>query len=319
MPNFMSIPRELRDEIFHWMLKDPAKASPGSRKKVSPSDPETVVEEQPVRYPQNTTPPTTHSILQTCRQLRAEVADAVRRLGPLRYSITLTDVADSRRIYPTWHSVPMLASHVDELDVYYKIRSGKTSSIVSYLGEDFDADDTRGEEYRSRVNEDPVMASLILLRRFLERGPQFLSRKKQRPITLGVLAIRFDYPPGMRPEEVDEQIEEVLDWFQKMTFGRLDDDDSLLDDRQEMYDDLVTFICGRVSRITITLGKVQRRDWDLKTLLKRRDRLRAEEAAEQAALAAQAAAQAEAEAEAPTRAEVDVTSAEAEATTQTEE
>jgi hypothetical protein len=186
MPNILTIPREIRDEIYKWGLLDTLASCESSplqrgRKRVAydAANPETHYGEEGIRYPDHTPLPPTHSLLRTSRQLRAELLDCVRRMGPLTYRIDLTNREDKNTLYPTWISVPILTKRVDFIEVQLRTRRRKTSSISGIVS------DNDMEPYG-----DPFVRGLALLERFLERGVYFLSKKKRQTMSVGLLAIK---------------------------------------------------------------------------------------------------------------------------------
>jgi hypothetical protein len=286
MPNLLSLPREIRDDIYKWVLNGPfpsrtSKSSRRTRKRISkqvatsnsadnPSNPADQASdgaapgpaidpdvdyydcEETVRYPLTTPLPPTEALLQANQQIRAEMLDTVSR-APLRYKIDLAFRDDTATYYPTWISVPALSHRVDVLDVDLRVRPGKTSSLCS-----INDDDTHERE------GDVFFGGLMLLRRFLDRGVFFLSKKKTQKITIGLLALNILTQGvdigGKEPKELIDDIGEFLDeWFRGNTF----DDTPYTAERQ---DELLRFFAERIDRFSCRFGNASR-EWDVKAAI----------------------------------------------------
>ena len=108
MPTLLSIPREIRDQIYDWTLSDTL-ASPRSRDMQRerkhlipfPFDPETLFGEDTVQYPVHTSLPPAHGLLHTTRQIRHEFLDSIKRLSNIRYKVDLLDRKDRVVLAPT--------------------------------------------------------------------------------------------------------------------------------------------------------------------------------------------------------------------------
>jgi hypothetical protein len=220
--------------------------------------------EETVRYPLTTPLPPMHSLLYTSRQIRAELLETLARTR-LRYKIDVSFRDDTDILYPTWISVPALSHRIDVLDVDLRIRRGKTSSLCSINGED------------EPENEgDAFSGGLMLLRRFLERGVYFLSKKKAQKITVGLLALNIlpkDLDKGGRDaNEIIEDIGQFLDeWFR----GDTDEDDYGTPQERERLDELMHFLSERIDRFSCQFEEA-RREWDIKAVISERERLRKE-------------------------------------------
>ena len=267
MPHILSLPRELRDEIYKWgLLDDLASAKSRTlqreRKRVSHSatDPETYYGEESVRYPEHTSLPPTYPLLQTSRQLRAELLDSVKRMGPLRYKIDLANRDDQDVLYPTWISVPMFSKTVDVLDVEVRVRSGKTSSVCSVVGDD-------GIEYEGDV----YSAGLVLLQRFLERGVYFLSKKKAKKIKVGLLAVNINTHEYVNEESLVETLEEWMIGQNDLGGGQ---------DVKEREDKQFRFLAERIESVRLSVNGRLSREWNLKDVLELRDEIELKRQAE---------------------------------------
>jgi hypothetical protein len=280
MPNILTIPREIRDEIYKWGLLDPLASSTSralqrTRKRIaySAADPETHYGEDSVRYPQHTSLPPTYPLLHTSRQIRAELLERVARMGPLRYKIDLTNRDDRDALYPTWISVPVLpgfqGGRVDVLECALRIRSRKTSSVWTVAG----------DEERD-YDGDVFFGGLGLLQRFVERGVYFLSKKKAEKISVGLLAIDVDkFSEYLTEEEcvkeVDDFAERLDEWMKGVNeFGTTGED-------WEREDSQFRFLASKIDRLSLSVKGSLRREWDLKEMVSKRDeeeRLRAVQA-----------------------------------------
>lgn len=274
MPNFLSLPRELRDEIYKWGLLDTLASAKDrclqhDRKRVSHSpksfsrdlaaDPKIGYHEgeEVVRYPEHTSLPPTHSLLHTSRQLRAELLDSIKRLGPVKYKIDLTGREDKHALYPTWISVPLFARHVDILEVQLRIRPGQTSSICS-------TPDDEGRE----CDGDTFSGGIALLERFLERGIYFLSKKKAQRITVGLLDIQVDSLPDVEEERAIKDIDTIADRVESWMLGTQQNG---VGDEKEKEERHFRFLASRIESLRLSFQGNLRREWDLQTMMKRRD------------------------------------------------
>jgi hypothetical protein len=308
MPNLLSLPRELRDDIYRRVLSGPlqtgtSRPSLRSRKRISkrasenvatnpandsfipaeatsdssPNEPSSSTTnttpgagyydgEETIRYPLTTPLPPMHSLLHTSRQIRAELLETLS-LTRLHYKIDLGFRSDTDILYPTWISVPALSHRVDVLDVNLRMRHGKTSSLCSVHG-DGDGDELEREG-------DVFSGGLMLLRRFLDRGVYFLSKKKAQKITVGLLAIHIllpkDRDSNVDSKEVLEDLAQFLDeWFR----GNTDEDSS--PQERERQDELMRFLAERIDRFSCQIEDA-RREWDVKAMVAERERLRQEQ------------------------------------------
>jgi hypothetical protein len=304
MPNLLSLPRELRDDIYKRVLSGPlqtgtSRPSLRSRKRVSkqtsknvatdpasdssipaavtsdssPNEPSSSITnttpgadyydgEETVRYPLTTPLPPMHSLLHTSRQIRTELLETLS-LTRLHYKIDLGLREDVDILYPTWISVPALSHHVDVLDVNLRVRHGKTSSLCSVQGDD---DELEREG-------DVFSGGLTLLRRFLDRGVYFLSKKKARKITVGLLALHILLPkdPDYNRKDSKELLKELAQFLDEWFRGNMDEDSS--PQEQERQDELMRFLAERIDRFSCQVEDA-RREWDVKAVVAEREMLR---------------------------------------------
>ncbi|OCL06710.1 hypothetical protein AOQ84DRAFT_440661 [Glonium stellatum] len=295
MPNILSLPRELRDEIYKWGLLDtlaptsdrhlhhnrkritrppnPASSGPSTDPAASASPTGYHEGEDAVRYPSHTPLPPTHALLQTSRQLRAELLDSIQRLGALKYTIDLAGRSDRNTLRPTWLRVPVLARHVDVLEVRLRVRHGRTAPIHAAAADadaDADADDGgEGEGDEADWNSDIFVAGLAILERFLERGVDFLSRKKARGTSVGLLDVQVDPVPGVGEGRAVEAVDGVAEKLEVWMLGG--QQDFLNPEAMEKNERQFKFLASRIGRLRLSLRGSSRREWDLETMVKRRD------------------------------------------------
>lgn len=299
MPDFYSLPYELRDDIYKHVLSGnlPSNATRslfGLRKRVSRQPPPDKViheestaspstrfvdEAEPVRdsaiasssfddvgyysgeenirYPLLIPQPSGNALLRASRQLRAELLNKISRTR-IRYKIHLAFRNDTDVVYPSWISVPAFSNRVDVLDVEVRFRPHKTSSLCSANGDD-----------DGRELGDPLLGSLALLERFLERGVDFLSRKRGKKITVGLLAVQIMIKgfesPNIHPDEYDEWIEaigsDVDEWFRDTRTSNI-----RFPDGPVRADQLICLFAERIDRFSIQIEE-SKREWDMKEVL----------------------------------------------------
>lgn len=216
--------------------------------------------EECVRYPLTHRIPPSQGVLRTNHQLRAEMQDMVEK-SHLRYKIKLAFRNDKDTIYPTWLSVPAVSDHIDILDVEISMRRRKTTSLFSSL---------TGESEELEQEGDLVWSGLVLLQRFLERGVDFLSKKKARNTTIGLLALHV-IPKG---DEFylasDELFEQLCGWAETLLLG-VNSDDYIFDCKeQNRLDGFAHFFAERISQVSMTVDD-RVKQWNVKECVAQRD------------------------------------------------
>jgi hypothetical protein len=273
MPSLLTIPREIRDEIYDWALHLPLTSSVDrslqrQRKRVAytTSDPESYFGEEIVRYSEQTTLPPTHGLLSATRQLRAEFLDSVRRFGSIRYKVDLSDRKDNGLVSPTWISVPIFTDKVDILEAQWRIRPGKTSSIATFAGDDI-----------SEIQSNGFSASLAMLQRFVERGVYLLSKKKRRNIHIGLLSINMDTTVEMSTTETEESVEEFISTLEQWMIG-LEGYETMAWDTaaKEREDAQFRMLADKIGKLEFKLNGVLKREFVLSEMLEKRDQEAAE-------------------------------------------
>lgn len=227
MPNFLGLSRELRDLVYMAVLNSANKPPPS---------PSADSEERHQSYEetfQGCNMYSTHpvhiasaALLLTNRQIHAEFAASIARLkrsGRLRYKLDCM-LYEEEIIYPTWLSVPVLSERIDVLEVDFRLfgdPAGNAHGYMDYWKADHGA-------------ASPVLWGLwTLLKRFLTRGPDFLSPEKdERKIEVDTLVLNVidtsypdeDWIPGydrsrddiMHSEhvvnEMSHAIDRLLEW-----------------------------------------------------------------------------------------------------------
>jgi hypothetical protein len=273
MPSLLTIPREIRDEIYEWALHSPLTSSADrslqrERKRIAHniSDTDTYYGEEIVRYPLQTTLPPTHGLLRATRQLRTEFLESVRRLGPIRYKVDLSDRKDNGLVSPTWISVPIFTDKVDVLEAQWRIRSGKTRSTATFAGDD--VPEFQGQGFS---------ATLAMLQRFVERGVYLLSKKKRRNIHIGLLAIDMDTPAEMSQTEAEEFTEEFVKSLEYWMIGNEGFQSFAWDpDAKEREDGQFRSLAQKIGKVGFSLNGVVKREWILSEMLVKRDHEAAE-------------------------------------------
>jgi hypothetical protein len=267
MPSLLTIPREIRDQIYDWSLSDTL-ASFRSRElqrarrwiQYSPSDPETLLGEDTVEFPAHTSLPPAHGLLHTARQIRLEFMESIKRLGGVRYKVDLVDRKDRGVLAPTWISVPCLPCFVDRIDVLevrWRVRERKTSSIFTSVGVS-----------RHYLMEE-FNGSLALLQRFVERGVYLLSKKKRRKVHIGVLEIHLDAGVEIGEEDLDEYAEDAclsLDLYLMGDMSHIYDGET-----RQIFDAQFEMLASKIDRIQMHANGRLKREWELADVVVRRE------------------------------------------------
>ncbi|KAF8864099.1 hypothetical protein BDZ45DRAFT_669679 [Acephala macrosclerotiorum] len=265
MPTLLTIPREIRDEIYTWSLSLPLPPQSRDRKRIShdPSDPDTHAGEHCVRYPLHIPLPPSHGILSSSRQLRQEFLGAIKRISCVRYKVDIVDRKTKGILAPTWKSVPCLPCFVDKIDVLevqWRLRSSRTSSVANCVEDD----------EREKGPWSTFEASLVMLQRFVERGVYLLSKKKREKIHIGCLEIRLDTASEMTSEaELASFVQEIGDFLDVWMVGDVpwgsDEEDKERDDEQ------FRMLAGKIDRVTLHANGGLKREWVISEMVTKRD------------------------------------------------
>jgi hypothetical protein len=214
MPNLLSLPRELRDDIYdlvfrssltlkkahlpririskkktsddeshgNWKAPHPqhdnlggAMCVPGDTNDAAIEDAVYYAGEEAIRYPNARPVPPTDPLLRVNHQIRAEMQEAIQK-KPVQWRIRLSFRDDKELLYPTWMSMPAFTDRIDTLDVEIRVRKKKTASLFSTTSSIIS--NTSSTYARDRNEGDVFFGGFALLQRLLERGPSFVNKKK---------------------------------------------------------------------------------------------------------------------------------------------
>jgi hypothetical protein len=300
MPHLLSLPREIRDDIYKWLLKGEetqGHENGGShrarlRRVLKPADTiksgarpdvpiptvsksEAVVNpgvgyydyEETIRYPAATPLPPSEALARAHPRLHDEVKDAVARTK-IHYKLKLGWRSGLQRWVPTWLSVPAFTSRVDVLEVIDCEHKGKPSSLWSL------------DDGYWKCDTDSVYAGLALLKRFLERGADLLSdttdtgRCEDQRITVGLLVFQLRCIEDQEAKYIQSSFESFADDIGQLLLGMMWP--VRRGDQLGQEDEILTFVSERVTRLELrAAGWV--RSWDMKETMVERERIKREE------------------------------------------
>lgn len=288
MPNLLSLPRELRDDIYDWLHRSSLRMKDSRHHRIRISNrghptrlpygklgsDKTVLDstyytgEEAIRYPSAQPIPPVDPLLRTSRQLRAETQESIQR-NPVHYKIRLAYRDDRSLLYPTWISMPAFTNRIDVLDVEIRIRQKKTASLFSTNSSASSIVDQSGT---STSGGDVLFGGLVLLQRLLERGPSFLGKPKDvnghSSLTIGIVTVHIvpkDLLYTMPPKDVFADTEEWVDAL------LLDKDETLSDDDEwTRLDSMMRLFASRVDLFAIQIEDM-RREWLMKKVMLERD------------------------------------------------
>jgi hypothetical protein len=269
MPHLLAIPREIRDEIYEITLAQPLQSSidpslARQRLRTGPdtASPEVIHGEKQICYPSKTSLPPSHGLLLATRQLRAELLQTVKRLGPIRYKVDISSREDNGLVVPTWIKIPILTDKIDVLQVQWRFRAKKSSSVATFDGDNVTS---WGCGFG---------ASLAMLQRFVERGVYLLSKKKRKNIHIGLLAINMDTPVDMPTELAETMANDIIsnvdEWMAGENFFAWDD---ARDERENGQFDLLS---NKIGKLRFSLDGVAKKKWVLADEAEKRRELRRE-------------------------------------------
>lgn len=213
MPNLLSLPRELRDEIYELVFRSSLTLKKAhfpririSKKQALEDEPEgkstatsqgaslggaTCVPEdtndaqigdavyysgeEAIRYPNARPVPPADPLLKVNHQIRAEMQENIQT-KPIHWRIRLSYRDDKELLYPTWVSMPAFTDRIETLDVEIRVRKKKTASLFSTTSSI--ASSTSSVYARDRYDGDVFFGGFALLQRLLERGPSFVNKKE---------------------------------------------------------------------------------------------------------------------------------------------
>lgn len=198
MSTFLSVPREIRDNIYLFVLlsESPAPTPPWLRRSEPPQH--EYDKFVGISYPLAPPPLASYALLLACRQVSAEVQDIISILKntvPLRYKIDA--VFDGQNFsYWTWVSMPYFSLHIDIVDVELRF----FGAILT------DDPERQVGEYTS---DNRLTRQLyVLLFRFMEHGPRFLAPKARSELQMRVMNVNIPrtneiHLPNMKSVEID--------------------------------------------------------------------------------------------------------------------
>lgn len=216
MPDLLSLPRELRDDIYEIVFRSSLTLKKAripririSRRKTLLSEPADEVigtddhehvargvsgipgvsnqpqtqnltyyeGEEAIRYPVAEPVPPTDPLLHVTQQIRAEMQETIQKKS-INWRIRLAFRDDKELLYPTWMSMPAFKDRIDNLDVEIRVRKKKTASLFSTASSIASTDSNVEPNYgRPKTEGDVFFGGFALLQRLLERGPCFVNKK----------------------------------------------------------------------------------------------------------------------------------------------
>ncbi|KAL8832456.1 MAG: hypothetical protein Q9170_004867 [Blastenia crenularia] len=264
---FLNLSRELRDIIYEILLlsQRAPPSSPeyrGARKQPSSADAELL--ESCNRYPAEDLINPTVSLQLTCRQVSEEIHDATLRLEKSKGLTHKLDVMmlNEDTMYPTWLSFPGLTDRIVKLDVEFRLFCDREI-------DPFTSEWKGGDGGPSLM----IWSLFTLMRRFLLRGPCFLSPvKRNRKIMVEELSINIQTPSVPPPNGFfgEHSWQAWMDrenhLHPKRIVGMMTSEMSHLLRRTRYTVRYATLIFERIKRITFSLDGEEQQSWDLTTL-----------------------------------------------------
>ena len=235
MPDLLSLPRELRDDIYELVFRSSLTLKKAhlpririSKKKVSSNETaESSSEtgrladdsegahcapgesnngrlgsldyyegEEAIQYPSAKAEPPTGPLLCVNHQIREEMQETIRK-KPVKWHIRLAFREDKELLYPTWISMPAFTDRMDTLHVEIRDRKKKTASLFS-TASSIAGTSSNTETNNDRNNGDVLFGGFALLQRLLERGPGFVNKKrgtKSSPTPLNIGCVAVQLVP----------------------------------------------------------------------------------------------------------------------------
>ena len=195
------------------------------------------------------------------------------------YKIRLAFREDKELLYPTWISVPAFADRIDVLDVEIRIRRKKTASLFSTTSSIVSQSD------EGRRDGDLYFASLVLLQRFLERGPSFLSKRiapqTHTSLTIGTIVLHVVPKDLFYPQPAKDVFSDTIEWVNEFL---VDEEEGHVNahnlERWKRTQDFLRIFTERIDRLAVQVEDL-RQEWDLKRVMAEREerfRRRREEA-----------------------------------------
>lgn len=165
----------------------------------------------------------------------------------MRYKVDISTREDNGLIAPTWIAVPLFTDRIDILEVQWRFRAKKTSSIATFVGDDV-------TKWGSGFN-----STLAMLQRFVERGVYLLSKKKRRSIHIGLLDINMDTSADMPREQIETMTDEIVrsvdEWMIGEEYFGWDDD------RKRREDGQFDLLSDKLDRLRFRVNRVLKNEW----------------------------------------------------------
>ena len=261
---FLHLTRELRDYVYEFILLSSLKPPLSPEHAGGREHPEVKGRscEECNQYPTESLVNPTLSLQLTCRQIKEEVYNAIHRLksqGSLHYRLDCM-MLNENKLYPTWLSYPAMIDEIPKLSVTFRL---------------FRDGEERQSAWRSRCVGPPEMvwSLYFLMKRFLMRGPDFLSSiKRDRKIMVQELAVDVETPSSPPPNGYDDGRGNIHDRLRKYHLHPR----RIVEIMTRYMDDLLrrtgftapyaTSVFERVERMTFTLDGVEQHSWVLSTM-----------------------------------------------------
>ena len=211
MPDFLDLPREVRDAIYEAIIDSgcDAPASPastyGKRTHVQntrgPFPAYSMSFKRIVKFPRpRQQPPFLDvNIALSCHQVYGEYMSALRRSLSKGLNYKLDVMIDEDSIYPTWTSLPVLSSTVDVLQLDFRLFTGReTARSHSPVGQDY--------YHTGGYLVDNMWQMLVVI---ACHGPPAITQdfngqyRELRPMeSIGTLILNVITPPSIDPDMV---------------------------------------------------------------------------------------------------------------------
>jgi hypothetical protein len=238
MANLLSLPREIRDQVFSILLFDPLLASLPSiaevRKRNNRRDPDDISARK-VRYPsQVPTKSPIDRLLGVNRQLHDEVQEAIthfQKCGGAAMTLDLL-LEDNRFFFPSWIQVLPYAMPV------------KTMHIQIRPFAEVNATDA-----------DPFVASWRLghlINNFLKSGPRFISATRTKAVIVENLVLYVFLDPALEDPRTASRSRAQVEAFQKFLISHIDGFLTVKDKRYHVP--WGPMLLSRIQKLTIMVG-----------------------------------------------------------------
>ena len=316
MPNLLSLPRELRDDIYELVFRSAltlkkthlpririSKKKTSSDEAVEPRsetnqhiggaegikcapgqsidgrlvDVDYYEGEEAIPYPSAKALPPTGPLLCVNQQIRAEMQETIWK-KPVSWRIRLAFRDDNESLYPTWISLPAVIDRIDTFDVEIRVRKKKTASLFS-TASSVASNASNSETNNDRNNGDVLFGGFALLQRLLERGPNFVNKKRDTEssrtrFTIGCMVVHL-VPKDMENHlhrEPRELFDECKEWVEELLTSKEDDDypPSKRDEEWDRIDRLLRFFAESIDRFALQVEGM-RKEWVMKDAMVERD------------------------------------------------